>query len=172
MEDQTENNRTTPELYKKCPICKHSTNGIEDYKSLIEGKDKILKSCISCRTEKYKTYKENNPDKFKKNKERTIDYMKEYAEWKRCPQCNKQTEGEEDYQNIRSGNTVKNCRHCRKKVLTAVKQLNSTLPKPITQRDKIELLYEILSQCDDTLISKLKDTKLSYKTIIEDLNDN
>ena len=134
--------------YKKCPCCSRRTNGIEDFYSLIDGSESIKKSCQKCRLNTYKSYKKNNPEKFKgrvKRKQDNIDYTQEYKDHKRCPQCNRKTMGENDYKHFKNNKTVKTCKLCRIGVINSYKKR----PKPKTQKQRLQELENIINKIEE-----------------------
>ena len=131
--------------YKKCPNCNRKTDGVDDYKSLVAGSTSIKKTCIKCRKEAYQSFRKRNP---KKEKE-VIDYNKEYLDHLRCKNCNRKTNGIEDFKNIRSGNITKTCLGYRKSVYAALKKKPQQNNKTYTNRDKIMDLMLLLDEMDN-----------------------
>lgn len=134
--------------YKRCPNCKRSTEGIDDYKSLVVGSTSIKKTCIKCRKEAYQSFRKNHP---KKEKE-IIDYNKEYEEHLRCKNCNRKTNGINDFKNIKTGNIVKTCLNCRKSVYTSIKKTNN-IKKTYKNSDKINDLLLLINKIDKNVLN-------------------
>jgi len=109
------------ETYLKCVSCNRTRiTEISDFYSLVKGSTDIKKTCKKCRISSYKSYKKNNPDKFKtKEEKKKIDYTEEIKDHKRCPQCIRKTMGISDYKhnNEKNDTICKTCKRCRLRVL-------------------------------------------------------
>lgn len=93
----------------KCNYCSRICyNGIDDFKSLIKGSNKILNSCIKCRIDTYKSYKKKYISKEKEKKDLNILY----ENYKKCKRCNRNCEGLKDF--INKDKKYKTCNKCRK----------------------------------------------------------
>jgi len=93
----------------KCNYCsRFCYNGIDDFKSLVKGSNKILNSCIKCRIETYKSYKKKIISKEKEEKDLNILYEK----YMRCKRCNRKSNGIIDF--TTKDKIYKTCNKCRK----------------------------------------------------------
>jgi len=140
----------------KCPHCNRiCVNGISDFYSLINGSTNIKKTCKKCRISTYKSYKKNNPDKFKnKEEKKNIDYTDEIKDHKRCPQCKRKTMGISDYKHYRenSDKICKTCKRCRLGVLESYrKRKKKTVKKKKTKTEQIEDLKELIRKIDEDI---------------------
>ena len=137
----------------KCPHCNRvCVNGISDFYSLINGSTNIKKTCKKCRISTYKSYKKNNPDKFKnKEEKKEIDYTDEIKEHKRCPQCKRKTMGITDYYHHRenSDRICKTCKRCRMGVLECYRKRKTVKKKTKTQQ--INELKEMIRKIDEDI---------------------
>ena len=91
---------------------------------------------------------ELNAEQQDENKD-AINYNQEYKEHKRCPTCNRKSEGVQDYKSKRSNKLTKTCLKCRASVLKSLKK--KPQPRKPTQKETIEALYKILD-CIDTKV--------------------
>jgi hypothetical protein len=88
------------------------------------------------------------------NKE--INYNKEYKEHRRCPACNRKSNGVKDYQSKRSPKITKTCVKCRISVLKSLKK--KPQPRKPTQKETIKALYDILNLIhNDVIKTAIKD---------------
>ena len=137
----------------KCPHCNRvCVNGISDFYSLINGSTNIKKTCKKCRISTYKSYKKNNPDKFKnKEEKKDIDYTDEIKEHKRCPQCKRKTMGITDYyhHSQNSDRICKTCKRCRMGVLECYRKRKTVKKKTKTQQ--INELKEMIRKIDEDI---------------------
>jgi hypothetical protein len=132
----------------KCPKCNKNCKN-DDFKSLVENSNEIKKTCIKCRMDTYKNFKKNNPEKFKvKEEKKDIDYNTEYKDYLRCRNCNRSTNGIDDFKNKKSGRITKTCINCRQSVLKSVMKINLTKPPKITLRQRVKLLEDLLKEND------------------------
>jgi hypothetical protein len=133
----------------KCHKCNKNCKK-EDFKSLVENSTNIKKTCKKCRLDTYKNFKKNNPDKFKnKEEKKQVDYNEQYKNYLRCRNCNRSTNGINDFKNKKSGRITKTCINCRECVLKSVMKINLTKPKKITLKQKVKFLEELLKELDD-----------------------
>lgn len=83
----------------------------------------------------------------------TGDYTQEYLEYKRCKTCNRPTQGEEDFRNIKTGSRTKTCQRCRARVLKSYDKIK----KP-TQKQQLEALNKVISLIhQDVIKTAVKD---------------
>jgi len=136
--------------YKRCPNCKRSTEGIDDYKSLVLGSTNIKKTCKKCRKEAYQSFRKKNP---KKEKE-VIDYNKEYEDHLRCKNCNRKTNGIDDFKNIKTGNIVKTCLNCRISVYASLKKKTRLTKKKLTNKEKLECYTKLINALDKDILKE------------------
>jgi ribosomal protein L34E len=136
------------EEHLRCPNCNRKTEGIDDFKSLIAGSTHIKKTCQKCRKEAYQSFRKKHPPKEKE----VIDYNKEYEEHMRCKNCNRKTNGIDDFKNIKTGNIVKTCINCRKSVYTSIKRSNK-IPKTYKNTEKINDLLLLISKIDKDILN-------------------
>lgn len=159
-------NNDNEKLYLRCPNCGRKTKGIDDYKTLIKGRDTITKTCKVCRIKSYESYKKNNIDKFKKQNKPIIDYTEEYRQHIRCPKCKKPKAGECDFKN-KTGKITKTCSVCRAIVLEAVLRKERPKQPRVTMRRRINIYENILKGVDIDTINAHIDGNINEQNIIK-----
>jgi hypothetical protein len=68
------------------------------------------------------------------------NYTDEYKNHTRCKNCDRTANGIEDFTNIKTGSITKTCIKCRRSVYASVKRINRHKEKPLTLKDKVDLL--------------------------------
>lgn len=98
-----------------------------------------------------------------------VNYNEEYDKHLRCPNCNKETVGIEDYKNIRTGAITKTCMKCREIVYRSYNKKIRIRKKKTTMREKVELL-EVIFQTNKNrdLYDEIIIANPKYKDIIEE----
>jgi hypothetical protein len=78
--------------------------------------------------------------------ELNIDYNKEYEDLKRCRNCNRRTDGEQDFINQKNNKRTKTCKKCRLSVIKSLQKriTDGKTEKKLTQKEKITHLTNIL----------------------------
>jgi endogenous inhibitor of DNA gyrase (YacG/DUF329 family) len=91
----------------------------------------------------------------------------EYANHTRCPLCRKQTNGIEDYQNIRTKSITKSCAKCRKSVYASYKKNVRPKKQTITMKQQLVFLHILILELNniDELIVKYPE----YTDVIQSL---
>ena len=152
--DSTMETKTETDTPLKCPHCNRvCVNGISDFYSLINGSTNIKKTCKKCRISTYKSYKKNNPDKFKnKEEKKEIDYTNEIKEHKRCPQCKRKTMGITDYFHYRDSDKIcKTCKRCRMGVLECYRKRKKNTVKKKNKTEQINELKALIRKIDEDI---------------------
>ena len=72
----------------------------------------------------------------------------DYILYKRCRNCNRQTEGIQDFKNLKTGKITKTCIKCRNSVIKSLQKRASEgkTKKKITMREKMEVLNNIIKK--------------------------
>lgn len=104
------------------------------------------------------------------------DFTKEYENHTRCQNCNRKTQGIDDYKNIRTGTNTKTCLKCRKTVYKSLQKKSNIITKRTNQKDKITIyeerlkLYEkILKLINEKGIEKFKEENIELFKLMETL---
>jgi len=105
-----------------------------------------------------KNFKNDVEDKKK------IDYNDEYKNHLRCPSCNRQCNGIEDFKSVRTNRTVKTCIKCRMSVINSNKK--NVKPKKPTKKECVEGLRELIYRFDKDTLNKILEENDKYKIFL------
>src|SRR5438874_1418638 len=94
-----------------------------------------------------------------------IDFNTEYKEHKRCMNCNKPTNGIEDFKNIHTGKLTKTCKKCRENVYASFKKKPRNLTKPPKKDTQIYLLKQLIKKIDKDEINQIIDNDKELKCL-------
>ncbi len=98
-----------------------------------------------------------------------IDFNKEYEQHLRCPNCNRQANGIDDFRNIKTGRVVKTCIKCRKCVYKSVLKKPRPNRKPITNKERLATYKFLVGHIPADTLKNIRDNNPSYERIFNDL---
>lgn len=86
-----------------------------------------------------------------------IDYNYEFDNHLRCPNCNRKTQGPENFKNKKTGDITRTCDKCRASVLASVKKNSKKYPKKRKPTNKclLETSKLIISQIDSDILDNI-----------------
>jgi len=95
-----------------------------------------------------------------------INYNDMYSNYLMCKNCNRKTQGPEDYKNTKTGKVTKTCAKCRSCVLRSLAKRPQT--KPPTIKQQIDIMKRALRTFDEETLKSLYDIQPKLKFILSD----
>jgi hypothetical protein len=93
-----------------------------------------------------------------------LNYNELYANHLMCRNCNRKTNGIEDYKNNKTGKVTKTCAKCRDCVLKSLAK--NPQHKPLTLKQQIQIMKEVLKTLEPETLNDLYEQKPQLKTIL------